>query len=229
MEEAPKSERKIATKELVNFSLSEVERKYGKGQGDGLTPLGYHNLLHSQDVLWAGRQLADLALKNGKINPDDLDLVDIAGASHDLEQELGGGKNEIETARIIEEKMRKTQVFTEEDLTKVKTMILATIVYFKDGVMKQSATEDYLTQIIADADLAHLGREAGLYWERAESLLREMKKTDNPTPEDKATFIKSQPAFLKNHNFYTEEAKILFPNKQENIAFVQAKIQQNNL
>ncbi len=108
-------------------------------------------------------------------------------------------------------------------------MILATTVYFENGTIKQSATEDYLAQIMADADLAHLGRESSLYWERAESLLREIKKTDNPTPEDRSAFIKSQPSFLKNHKFHTEEAKQLFPYKQENIAFVQAKIQQENL
>lgn len=229
MEQAPQSERRTATKELVSFALSEVERKYGKSQGDGLTPLKYHNLVHSQDVFWAGQQLADLAVKNGKISQDDVDLVEIAGASHDIEQSLGGGANELESARIIEEKMRKTQVFTEDDIGKVRKMILATTVYFKDGVMKQSATDDYLTQIVADADLAHLGRESEIYWDRAESLLKEMKKTDNPSPEDKLAFIKSQPNFLKNHKFYTQEAKTLFPHKQTNIAFVQTKIQRENL
>ncbi|MEK7450676.1 MAG: HD domain-containing protein [Patescibacteria group bacterium] len=229
MEQTPQSERRTATKKLVSFALSEVERKYGKGQGDGLTPLKYHNLRHSQDILWAGQQLADLAVKNGKISQNDVDLIEIATASHDIEQGLGGGTNELGSARIIEEKMRKAQVFTEVDIGRVKKMILATTVYFKDGVMKQSATDDYLTQIVADADLAHLGRESEIYWDRTESLLKEMKKTDNPSPEDKLTFMKSQPTFLENHKFYTEEAKQLFPHKQANIAFVQAKIQQENL
>lgn len=228
MEKTPVSERKTVTKDLISFSLHEVEKKYGKGQKNGLIPLDYHNLLHSQDVLRAVEQLTAMSSNNGKISQEDGDLVKIAAASHDIEQGLGSGRNEVESARIIGDMMKKSQVYTKEDIAKVKKMILATTVYFKNGAKRQSATEDYLTQIIADADLASLGQESNLYWEKAESLLREMNKTDTPAPEDKLAFMKSQLRFLENHTFYTDEAKLLFPHKQENIAFVRAKIQQDN-
>lgn len=227
METTLQPEKEIITEELVNFALSEVERKYGTGKGDGLTPLDYHNLPHSQDSHQAGEKIAKLAARNGKISPDDVGLVKIAAASHDIEQGLNGEGKEEESARIIEVKMREKSVYTEEDIEKVKKMILATATHVENGAMKQSATDDYLTQIMADADLAYLGGDSETYYQRAESLLKEIKRTDNPTSEDKLAFMKSQPAFLAKHSFYTEEARQLFPNKQVNIAFVQAKLQCN--
>jgi hypothetical protein len=94
-------------------------------------------------------------------------------------------------------------------------------VYFEDGIMKQSATDDYLTQILADADLAIVGDKSEVYWTKdLEPLHREMKKTDNPSKEDLQAFIEQQTPFLTNHRFYTTEANQVFPHKQDNIQFI---------
>lgn len=72
--------------------------------------------------------------------------------------------------------MEKTGVFTEDEIQKVTRSILATTIHFVDGLMEQSATDEYVTQIVADADLAYLGGDAVNYWEEAKDLLREIKK-----------------------------------------------------
>lgn len=210
---------------LVNYALLEVERKHGKGQGDGENPKSYHNRVHAQDVLDASRQITKRSLTAGKVETSDIPLVEIAAAFHDIEQDMDGGLNETESARLAEIEMRKNGIFNEEDIQKVRRMILATIIHFDDGIMKQSATEEFLTQVIADADLSHLGREPNIYWSRAMGLLKEIKGTNDLSKEDTITFAEGQPTFLTNHQFYTEEARRLFAHKQENITFARTQIE----
>jgi predicted metal-dependent HD superfamily phosphohydrolase len=222
MERYPKPKKEIITKELISHALSEIQRKYGTGNGDGETPKKYHNLGHTQEVLSDATRIAQLSAKVGKISADDIFIIQIAAAFHDVEQNLGGGKNEVESAGIAEGQMRKTGVFKEDEIQKARRLIVATTVFFKDGAMMQSASDEYSTQIIADADLAYLGKEnPGVYWEKAANLLREIKRTDTPSREDLLAFANGQPAFLEHHHFYTEEANTLFPHKQENIQFIQ--------
>jgi predicted metal-dependent HD superfamily phosphohydrolase len=224
VEKVDLSQKEVVVNDLVEHALSEVERKYGKGEGDGKTPRSYHNRVHTQDVIEASQQIAQLSVEADKIKDSDIPLIKIAASFHDIEQDLGGGLNEEKSARLAEEEMRKTGLFGEEDIRKVKRMILATTVYFEGGVMKQSTTEDYLTQIITDADLSSLGKEQNVYWERAMRLLKEIKKTDTPSRDDEITFAKGQIPFLENHQFYTQEANGLFPHKQENVEFTQKHI-----
>ncbi|SRR5258708_26028754 len=210
--------------DLIEHALSEVERKYGKGEGDGKIPKSYHNRVHTQDVVNASEQIARLSLETSKINDSDIPLIKIAASFHDIEQDLGSGLNEEESSRLAEEEMRKTGLFEEGDILKVKMMILGTKVNFKGGVMKQSATEDYLTQIVADADLSSLGREPHIFWGKAIGLLKEIKNTDTPSREDEIAFAIGEISFLENHQFHTEEANKLFPYKRKNIEFMQRHI-----
>jgi len=219
METRQRLERQIVGEDLARFALNEVGKRYGKRPGDGVTPLAYHNFHHSLGVVKAGEAIAISAANRGKINKDDVVLVKIAASFHDIEQGLGGGMNEQESARIAEGYLRKKGVFNEEDIAKVKRMIMATVVDYSSGWLKQSATDDYLTQILADADLSSLGAKPDIYWGKAESLLKELKKTDSPNNEDLRNFLGTQDKFLENHKFYTDEANILFPHKKENIEF----------
>ena len=221
MKEAIVSKKEIVVKGLISYALSEVERKYGTGKDDGENPKKYHNRPHSEVVLGAARMIARLSLEAGKIAASDIPLVEIAASYHDIQQDLGSGLNEKESARIAAEEMRKTGSFKEEDIQKVKRMILATNVSFENGSLRQSATDEYPTQIIADADLAHLGQEPSIYWETAKNVLKELKGTDTPSREDEIAFTKGNLTLLENHRFYTEEATRLFPHRQQNIEFTQ--------
>lgn len=46
MERVNPTRKETIVKGLVNRALSEVERKYGKGKGDGEIPKSYHNMIH---------------------------------------------------------------------------------------------------------------------------------------------------------------------------------------
>ncbi len=217
--------------ELINFATSEIERKYGTGKGDGETPKDYHNLIHTQDTISAGGQIANLAVEIKKIEADDIDLVRISAAGHDIEQNLKNGENEDKSGRIIEDKMRASGLFSDEDVSKVKIMISATKVYFENDNLKQSATEDYLTKIMADADLSALGNKTEIYWDRALRLFNELRKKGNPdvdapTKEELIALCHRQIILLSNHQYYTDEAKELFPHQPENLAFVQGHLKE---
>jgi len=217
MEKADISEERKIVDGIVGAALSKVEEKYGTGKGDGILPKKYHNRPHSEEVLDAARKIAERFLKEGKISEKDIPLVEIAASFHDIEQDLGAGQNEIESARLAEEAMREAGIFSEEDIVKVRDMILVTIVSFEGGVMRQSAVEEYLTRIIADADLSSLGKSFEQYWERALALLQEIQGTDIPSKEAETAFTERQVGLLTNHRFYTEEAEVLFPNQKENL------------
>ncbi|MCK9344559.1 MAG: hypothetical protein M0P64_00350 [Candidatus Pacebacteria bacterium] len=217
-------ERKEAVRVVVEQMLSLVEKKYGTGANDGENPKFYHNLVHTQNAREAAQKIAELAAKHGKIFMSEVELAEIAAAGHDLEQDLGSGENERTSARMTREEMGKTGVFSNSDIEKVEKMELATTVSFEGGVMKQSATEEYLTQVIADADLSALGQPSEQYWATAQALLKEIKNTDTPSVEDQLVWAKGQIAFLSNHEFYTDEAKELFPHKEENIAFAKEQV-----
>lgn len=211
-------ERKVEV--IIEDALSEVERLYGSGEGDGEYPMKYHNMLHSRSVVDAATQIAELAIIRNKLDQAKKDIVRISAGFHDIEQGLGGGANEEQSILKAEVAMRESGIFSDEDIADMRAGINATKVKFENGTITQSATEDYNTQVVADADFASLGKESEAYWETAYSLLQEMKKTDTPSPEDLLDFAKAQITLLENHKYYTDEANELFPHKEANIQYM---------
>lgn len=217
-------ERRNIAVNLINFAFSEIERRYGTGVGGAETPRFYHNLDHTKNVVESSRKIAELAVINNKINASDTILIEIAASFHDIEQNLGPGLNERECVRILEERIAKTSSFSPSDLEKIERMILSTIVSWNGEVMKQSETDDYLTKIIADADLSSLGQPPEIYWDAAQKLLREIKNTDSPSLRDQLDWAQGQIKFLSNHEFHTNEARKIFSNKQTNIEFIKEQV-----
>lgn len=216
-EELTVHEREAEAVLLVEGAFEEMRRKYGFGGED---PKPYHNDEHARDVTEAGIQIADMALKAGRIEADGRALVPLSTSCHDIEQNLGSGYNEIACAEYAEERMKAAGIYSAEDIAKVKKMIRATEVYFVDGVLRQCVdTSDYLSKIMADADLASSGKSPAIYWDRALRLLREQSGLAEVPAETVAHFAVAQQTFLRGHFFFTEEAAALFPHKQENIEF----------
>jgi predicted metal-dependent HD superfamily phosphohydrolase len=223
-QEVSSLEKRNAAFEMVNFALAKVEQKYGTGVGDGENPKFYHNLEHTKNVLESARKIAELAIKNGNIKVGDEVLVEMAAAGHDLVHGLSEGESERQSSHGIQEEMVKSKAFTVTESEEVNQIILATIVSFENGVMKQSATEDYLTKIMADADLSSIGQPTEYYWRVSQSYFHEIKGTESPSLEDQLAWARGQIAFISNHEFYTEEAKQLFPHKEENIMFAKEQV-----
>lgn len=200
---------------LIAFALDEIEWKY-----DGLTPLCYHNRsVHTESVLRDARQIASLALRRGKIDPGDILLVEIAAAFHDIELGLGPRASEYESAHIASTKMRESGQFSSEEIWKVSRMILATQARFIQGTIKQNArADDFLSQVLADADLAYLGSKE--YWPKAQLYLHERLGNRIANNAELLSFAKTQIPLLEAHSFYTEEAAELFSQKKANIALL---------
>jgi predicted metal-dependent HD superfamily phosphohydrolase len=200
---------------LIDIGLQEIEFKYGAA---GEYPQSYHNATHAHDVMDAATAIAELAVKAEKIPPEDKPLVALAACYHDIVHELGGGADEQASADILAQRMQAAGVFSKQDIAKTQAMILATVVHFENGVLRQSASPgNILTQILADADLSSLGREPTTYWDRAHSLLEERLYPAVPTREQERVFLEEQVPFLENHQFLTAEAALLFPYHQANV------------
>jgi len=213
--------KKVACHQLVDEGLAIMRRRYGTGVGDGKTPLAYHNAVHTEDVFKAVEQISQLAVRGGKISTDQAMLVLVAAACHDIEQSLGRDENERVSAEETAKMMVAKNVFTEREINEVKKLILATRIYFDEKrVMGQRVVlDDYLTLIIADADLSTIGAPGELYWDRTLRLLREIKKVDSLSETEIREFAKGQVAFIRDHQFYTEEARFVFSNREENMKY----------
>jgi len=188
--------------------LQKIEEKYGTGKGDGITPKAYHNRRHTEAVIKAAKKIARLAWKNNKIYKKDIGLIEVAAAFHDIVQDLGSGTNEEKSAKEAEKWMRNFGGFTDREIDEVREMILATRTEKVGGRLIQSATNNYLSQILADADLAHFGSKSEVYLVWLRKFMKEQKKEMLPG---------SQKEILKKHQYYTEEAKLLYPYTKKNI------------
>ncbi|KKQ94173.1 MAG: hypothetical protein UT66_C0013G0015 [candidate division CPR2 bacterium GW2011_GWC1_39_9] len=212
------SERQKAIESLTCYALTEMAEKYGP---NGETPLAYHNPAHVAEVMKAALNIGDLACQHGKIKSSDLDLLAIAAFFHDIEQGMGSGANEDESACIAAEKMRETGAFSDEEIQAVQSMIRSTKVRFdENGIMHQLVMDvghGYLPLIMADADLSIMGAAPEVYWDYMEWLLQEMKKTAYPSKEKRRDFLKGIETLLKSHTFFTEEAQALYGRQEENL------------
>jgi predicted metal-dependent HD superfamily phosphohydrolase len=206
-------------RQLINEGIALVDAKYGE-QSNNYLP--YHNVEHTRDVMEAAEKIGRVALLQCRITELDLELLVLAACYHDVEHGMHGSENERESIRIVTEKMQQAGVFSETDIAKVIAMIEATIVISaKEGII-QSATEEYITKIIADADLSNFGKPFEVFWDRSKKYLleRDNKKFENIDFAEKTIFIDSQIKILENHVYNTDEASSLYPSIKENITML---------
>ena len=107
--------------------------------------LGYHNIMHTLDVL----EQAEVLAKQEKVtDKHDLLLLKTAAVFHDSGFLFVYKGHEEKGCEIASESLRN--VFSEEDIKKVCGMIMATKI--------PQSPKTLLEQIICDADLDYLGR-----------------------------------------------------------------------
>jgi len=212
MGQQPTADKEVLARRLAESAYIEIERKYGE---KGVSPKAFHNVFHGREIVKSALLIADEAIKSGKISPEDRFLLIIAGAYHDIEQDLGSGANEIASAAKAEQAMKDSGQFNKQEIEIVKDAILGTTVVFENGIIRQSASGNPLSQMIADADLANLGSPTEVFWDRSEHIFREQYPDGNGMDE----FLEFQTGLLTHHTYCTEEAKILFPHQRENLEF----------
>ncbi len=154
----------------------------------------YHHLNHTLDVRGAVRTLAALA----QLPPEDLEMLELAALFHDtgfIDTYVG---HEEKSAQIAESFLAERK-YPPENIEKIKKAILET--------QPNRKPETRLGAYLCDADLHHLSRPEyteiawGLRYEWEYFLDRKLSKQE---------WREENVAFIKAHQFYTEEARALF-------------------
>lgn len=208
--------------EACTFALSLQKEKYGSGQGDGRFPRGYHNTEHVQAAIAAATNLGLKAVADGKITKREADLVVVAVAFHDVEQEKGSGKNEDESAKIAVEWMKQQANFTQEDRDEVTRLIEVTKVFNDENNFMHQRGEngDLAERIVADADLIVIGCDWEFFEKMSIGLWTEFggKKLAGFSDPDEETLklLKFQFNFLNGRHFWCEYTNALYPNLKSN-------------
>ena len=153
-------------------------------------------------------------------------MVSIAAAYHDIEQGLGAGANEEQSANVAARMMQGAGTYSGEDIAKVRAMILATrVTHDESGRMHQSAGEDdRLSQVLCDADLSVLGEPRQIFWDRALDFARERLGKKSLSQIELQKFVMAEVVFLENHQFYTVAAQQLYPYKLANIHWLKNQV-----
>ena len=198
---------------LRNDGIGRVEKYYGRS---GEFPQDYHHAPHTAETVDSVVEIAELALKRGKIEPVQVPILVIAAAFLDAYYDpVNKTENELKSADIALSAMSRFTCFDSEHYDMVKRYIMATAVKeFYPRLVQNVDPNDYAQGIIADADLHYFGRTPDVFIPRAEGYLKELRKTQGQKP---LPFLMNNCVLLENHVWNTVEAEELYPHTNENI------------
>lgn len=206
---------------LLDYALDEIEQKYGP---EGQTPKSYHNALHTAQVMEAAEQIG---YEVGLPPKRHRNLI-IAAAFHDIVHDADDD-NEGRSAQIAVEKMLEhPAVFTGRDRDDVAHAIEDTRVNSGGGFPRQNA-HTRLGRLLADADLSNLGLETAHYWRFSARYFEELFPDSPDDGSEMQSFLYRSLGLLSMHEFYTPEAKRLFPYQQRNLCFTRVLLRRLEL
>lgn len=209
--------------EIAESAFEDIKRRYGK---DGERPLDYHNDEHAKDITSSTTAIVKLAIQRGILTPEDAVVVPIATSKHDSDQDSPRGIREKVSSQQAQAEISRKGCFGERHFKLVDRMIVGTSVEFVDGRLIQAAPvgdmsnspEDYLVQATADGDVSNLGDFRDIFWKNSTNYFFETYGPE-PTVQNEVEFMTNQVVLLETHEFFTEEARVLFPHQQENLDF----------
>ncbi|QKZ14976.1 Pycsar system effector family protein [Spirosoma sp. KUDC1026] len=174
--------------------LQRIEAYVTQLFGESASPLPYHSLAHTRDVVRAAKTLAD----HYRLSDELYLAVMTAAWFHDTGYVLARPEqHEEKSAEIAAEFLRENTASTAL-IEKVQQCILATR-------MPQSPI-DLPEEIICDADLFHLGNAD--YKERSKQLRTELEQLKGHDIPGKA-WRQGNIDFLKNHRYFTDYARTI--------------------
>lgn len=187
----------------MNYALSRLENELPQ-------TFFYHSLKHTRDdVIIASRKLGEIS----GLDEREIHLLEIAAAFHDLGFLYLITGHEQKGADLVRE-LLPGYGFNQNDTNRVANMILATRL--------PQSPQDFLEEILADADLDVLGREDFLA--RNELLRQELAVLGRYFTDEE--WYTSQLRFLENHTFFSEAARALRnEGKYQNILLMRQKIE----
>lgn len=180
--------------------IQEAERFVEQKLTEGLTPEHrYHNWPHTVSVRQACNHLAD---QTG-LEPQDIEILDLAALFHDTGFTQTYQGHEL-ASREIAGSFLLARDYPAEKLEKVLACI--------DSTKPSLEPSNLLEKIIKDADLSNLGSTD--YLNSLENLRYEWEQLCNETYSD-LDWYKLNFRFLKDHQYYTEAARLTFGEQLE--------------
>lgn len=221
-----REEEKSRTDQMVDRGLDEMEKRYGE---ESQKPKKYHNEKHALRIVLAAETIG----KAEGLSEEEIGLLRIAAAWHDVETGLEPGENEDESARLCQNEM-SDRTWGEVEVRVVGELIRSTKFTFGDGgVILQMVGDEaremsgkyrvgLMKRIMADADISACGADWEVYKSCGLALGRETSRVEDGDEEGDEEFWKWQLGFLdgllnKRGGFYTQGAKMAFPHMAENL------------
>lgn len=173
------------------------------------TYLYYHNYKHTIDVV----SQAELIGIGEGVNDQEMLLLKTAALFHDSGHTVGYDNHEQLGTEIVR-KMLPNYKYTDEQIDKICTLIMATKLPPKPATL--------LERIMCDADLDYLGRSD--FIPVSNTLFEELKAQNKIT--DLNSWNKIQVKFISEHQYFTETANRLREvNKQKQIERIKSLIE----
>ena len=158
-----------------NFAIStsaDIYQRYGNPTSPEY--LAYHNDQHAIDVIRRGWQLLTIAYETlpERVAPRDFELLLIAAASHDYEQQQEEfGENERASARHAVQYMGQSSEYNSGDILDVYHAIIATTIHTENGSLDQKELRSPRTKSLVPLALA-MADINGIWIEGSETMVK---------------------------------------------------------
>jgi len=163
--------------------------------------------------------MRDKAVELGEkmeLSGEDIRLLEIAVLFHDIGLPEGREGHEERGAEIAEAILIELGE-KEENIEKVKKMVVATEGQWIDNNYVYKPSDDPLVLAMRDVDMANVGDE------NYEEINENLRKENNV--QDETEWVRFQIKFLTKHKFQTREAEELWgEQKKKNLKYLQSKL-----
>ena len=158
----------------------------------------FHDLSHTEEVVASALEIAG----GYEITERELELILLAAWFHDVGYSEGGEGHEERGCDHARDFLKKYD-FSEAELKLICECIMATKV--------PQEPKNHFQEILADADMAHLGRKT--YWERTGRLRQEFLMTKGLMMSE-PEWIDFEINFMTNHRYHTDFASELYDKRK---------------
>lgn len=184
------------TNQLVSKTAKYVSQLFNNNFSEKLL---FHNINHTKYVV----EKVEVIGKHSNLSESEINLLKICAWFHDIGY-LTNIENHEEESFSVAKKFLEQNNLNQDYIKQVKKCILAT--------KSPQKPTDYLSEILCDADLAHLAEDD--YFERINLLRKEQSLLLN-TKISKQKFHKNSVLFINQHQYFSAYAKKEYNSKKE--------------
>ena len=170
----------------------------------------YHSINHTVDVVESALEIG----RKQQLNEEDMEILQLSAWFHDLGYARNSQQHEIEGAEMAVDFLTE-HGYPKNKIDRVVGCIMAT-------QMPQNP-QNYLEQVLCDADLMHLADED--YFSKADLLHKEIEHTKSCKISEEE-WLKMNQDFLNEHCFFTDYAKNTYESAvKKNLKKVRQRLQ----